>query len=136
MTSADISVTDFVRVLSQLEPYLPISDEYEHTKGQKSGVWWSTQKEHMVGWFSSQLTLGSGAYTRERTNSSARTTYNRLLSAGAFVWMAEALGEDPDIVRRAADAARNEPNARKRPALLRRHLPWDRIAELARVYLT
>lgn len=49
--------------------------------------------------------------------------------------MAEALGEDPAVVQAAADAAREEPNARKRPGILRKHLPWGRIVELAQQHL-
>jgi hypothetical protein len=46
--------------------------------------------------------------------------------------MAEALGEEAAVVQAAADAARAEPDARRRPGVLRKHLPWARIAELAR----
>lgn len=132
MTDDDIHVRDFARVLAALEPHLPISDQYELDVPQKQGVWWSSQQEHMVRWFSDQPTRGSGAFTRAEPNTSARTTYNRLLAPAAFVWMAEALGEDPAVVQAAADAARAEPSARRRSGLLRRLLSWSRIAELAR----
>ncbi|WP_403025576.1 hypothetical protein [Salinibacterium sp. GXW1014] len=132
LLSDDMHVHDFVRVLRRLEPHLPISDAYERDRPQLKGAWWSSQQEHMTGWFNSQDSRGSGAFTRKAPNTSARTTYNRLLCPAAFVWMAEALGEDPAVVQAAADAARNEPNARKRPGLLRKHLPWARISHLAR----
>lgn len=125
-------VHDFARVLQGLEPHLPISDAYELARPQTRGAWWSSQKEHMVGWFRDQDSLGSGAFDRKDPNTSAHTTYNRLLCPAAFVWMAEAPGEDPAIVKAAADAATEEPNARKRPGLLRRHLPWERISQLVR----
>ncbi|WP_298011697.1 hypothetical protein [uncultured Microbacterium sp.] len=128
----DLHVDEFVRILRSLEPHLPISDAYERDCPQLRGAWWTSQQEHMVRWFSSQKTLGSGAFTRSRPNVSARTTYNRLLAPAAFVWMAEALGERPEIVQAAADAARAEPNARKHPGLLRKQLPWERVAALAR----
>ncbi|WP_394255856.1 hypothetical protein [Pseudoclavibacter helvolus] len=84
----------------------------------------------MISWFAAQNSLGAGAYSRKTPNTSARVTYNRLLCPAAFVWMAEALGEDPEVVQAAAGAARAEPNARKRPGLLRKHLPWSRIVVL------
>ncbi len=124
-------VLDFVRILRRLESHLPISDVYERDRPQLTGVWWSSQKEHMIRWFSDQEGRGSGAFTRTEPNTSARTTYNRLQCPAAFVWMAEALGEDPALVQAAADAARHEPSARRRSGLLRRHLPWERIAQLA-----
>lgn len=86
----------------------------------------------MLAWFGAQSGLGTGKFTRQAPNASARTTYNRLMCPAAFVWMAEALGEEPAIVKAAADAARAEPNARKRSGLLRAHLPWTRISELVR----
>lgn len=130
--SADMHVRDFARVLQRLEPHLPISDAYERDHPQVRVAWWSSQKEHMTRWFSLQDSHGSGTFMREEPNTSARTTYNRLLCPAAFVWMAEALGEDPAVVKSAADAARDEPSARKRSGLLRRHLPWQRISQLAR----
>lgn len=135
MIDGDIHVRDFVRVLRRLEPHLPISDRYELDRPQRQGAWWTSQQEHMVRWFSDQLTRGSGTFTRREPNESARTTYNRLLCPAAFVWMAEALGEDPAVVQAAADAARDEPNARKRPGHLRKQLPWSRIVELTRARL-
>ena len=127
----DMNVDEFARILRTLEPHLPISDAYESECPQLQGSWWSSQQEHMLGWFGQQNSRGTGAFTRATPNTSARTTYNRLLATAAFIWMAEALGEDADRVQAAADAARAEPNARKRPGLMRRYLPWNRIAELA-----
>lgn len=128
----DFTTTEFAQILSQLEPHLPISDSFETVLPQKTGAWWKSQREHMVVWFRRQDSLGSGKFTRRAPNTSARTTYNRLLAPAAFVWIAEALGVDAELVQAAADSARAEPNARKRPGLLRRHLPWSLIAEHAR----
>ncbi|PPG41357.1 hypothetical protein C5C30_08175 [Rathayibacter sp. AY2B5] len=127
----DLDVRQFVRILRGCEAHLPISDQYEKDRPQRRGAWWSSQQEHMVRWFGNQDSTGSGAFTRATPNTSARVTYNRLLCPAAFAWMAEALGEDPAVVQAAADAARAEPEARRRPGLLRRHLPWDRLLELA-----
>lgn len=127
----DLHVHGFVDVLKDLQPHLPISDQYELDRPQARGAWWSSQQEHMVRWFGTQDSLGSGAFTRSVANTSAKTTYNRLLCSAAFVWIAEALGEDLTVVQAAADAARDEPNVRKRPGLLRKHLPWERIVALA-----
>ncbi|PPG51978.1 hypothetical protein C5C24_05725 [Rathayibacter sp. AY2B3] len=129
----ELDVRQFVRILRGCEAHLPISDQYEKDRPQLRRSWWSSQQEHMVRWFGNQDSTGAGAFTRATPNTSARVTYNRLLCAAAFVWMAEALGEDPAVVQAAADAARAEPDARRRPGLLRRHLPWSRILELALV---
>jgi hypothetical protein len=68
----------------------------------------------MLRWFSDQNSRGSGVFTRAVPNVSERTTYNRLLCPPAFVRMAGALGEEPEAVQAAADAARAELNARTR----------------------
>lgn len=61
-------------MLAKLEPHLPISDRYELDVPQKRGVWWSSQQQHMVHWFSDPVTRGSGAFTRAEPHTSARTT--------------------------------------------------------------
>lgn len=130
-SNSELSNAAFLRVLAQLEPHLPISDAYEHGFPQRQGSWWTSQREHMLGWFRAQSGLGSGKYTRSKPNTSARSTYNRLASAPALLWIAEALGEDSAEVQATADAARSEPNARKRPGLIRKYVPWARIEQLA-----
>lgn len=127
----DMHVSDFARILAHLEPHPPITEAYDDVAGQRQGVWYTSQRQHMVSWFRGQLTRGSGRYTRAEPNPSARTTYNRLFSPGAIIWIAEALGEEPTVVRNAADAAQAEPNLKKRPGILRKHLPWNRIITLA-----
>jgi hypothetical protein len=119
----DIRISKFVRVLKKLNSHSPISDQFERDCPQLRGAWWTSQKQHMIRWFGEQNSRGSGAFTRAVPNVTALTTYNCLLCPAAFAWMAEALGEDPAVVKAAADAARGEPNARKRPGLLRRLLP-------------
>lgn len=130
-THDDFDVVEFATMLAQLDEHLPISDAYEREVPQRTGVWWTSQREHMVRWFGGQTTTGSGAFTRSAPNRSARMTYGRLQCPAALVWIAEALGEDPVTVEVAAGAARAAPNARRRSGVLRRHLPWSRIAELA-----
>src|SRR5699024_1978753 len=95
-----------------------------------SGRWHHNQKEHVLSWFASQPTRGAGAYSRKTPNTSARTTYNRLMTPATTLWNAEALGEAPQVVREAGDADRAVPS-RSRAGAARKVLPWSRIAELA-----
>lgn len=115
---------------------MPISDAFAQEFPQRHGTWWSSQREHMFGWFAQQLTLGNGKFTRNAPNPSARVTYFRLNSGPAIVWIAEALGVDPETVQAAVDAAHAEPNKRKHCGLLRQHLPWSLIADRARTVST
>lgn len=89
------------------------------------------QRTHMVDWFLSQTTRGSGDYTRQKPNHSARTTYQRLRDPAAILWIGAALGAPPSRIQAATAAARAEPDRRLHPGIIRRHLPWDLIATLA-----
>lgn len=83
----------------------------------------------MVGWMSESE--GPGAYGRKTRGRDAKATYNSLRCAPALIWMAEALGEDPAVVKSAvaaADAA--GPNFTSQCAAIRRVVPWSRIEEL------
>lgn len=127
----DFTTRDFARLLNTLPAHLPISDEYDAHLGQKVGRWWTSQREHMVGWFNGRTTHGAGAYSRETPNDSARTTYNRLLNPGSLLWIAEALGVDSRPIQRAADAAAAESDHRRRCGQIRAVLPWSVIASAA-----
>lgn len=124
---AELTAFEFARILRRLPAHLPESDRYEADFPQASGRWWSSQREHMGAWFGQH----PGYPTATGQDLSARAVYARLACPTAFPWIAEALGEDPAVVRAAADACRAEPDIRKRSAIMRRHLPWARIAELA-----
>jgi len=60
-------------------------------------------------------------------NLSAKRAYNRLLNAGSLLWINEALGNDPDRIQQAADAASQEKEYRKRCRIVREYLPWSDV---------
>lgn len=133
----DLHVKDFVQLLSKLPADQPVTKAFETTWAAErkkqtpdTGTWHHDQKAHVVGWFASQVTHGGGAYTREAPNTSSKKTYNRLLNPAMPLWIAEALGEDPTVVRQAGEHALTVP-PRSRTAAARKVLPWSRIAELA-----
>lgn len=123
----DIDVQEFAEMLCYLEPHPPVTNELDHWRNP-----YTSEKAHMVLWFGSQETKGSGSYTRNAPNSSARTTYNRLLAPGAMLWIAEALGETPERLRAAVKSAREaeKEHWRNRGAGFRAVIPFDRIYEL------
>lgn len=121
--------TAAIKVFATLPDHLPISEAY--SDGDYSGVWYSSQREHMESWFNTQATKGQGQYSRETPNRSAKTAYNRLLCDQALLWINEALGQKASKIKAAADAAKQEKDHRRRCAIIRKHLPWDEVAELA-----
>ena len=86
---------------------------------------------HMITWFSSQITLGSGKYSRRRPNRSARRTYNCLLNPWSLLWIAAVLGEDPEKVRAAGREMKDYESFSAKCGVVRRAIPFDRIYELA-----
>lgn len=94
-------------------------------------VTWTYDQLHMVTWFSGQLSLGSGKYSRSRPNHSARKTYERLLNPYSLLWIAAALGEDKDLVIRTSVEMAGYVSWRAKCGAVRRAIPWKRIYELA-----
>ena len=123
----DIDVKKCAEYLSQKNEHYSISDEYNKSYGQVHRVMWDNQREHMVTWFKSQNTEGEGSFTRLVSNPSSKTTYNRLRCSEALLWIAEAVGVDNNIVKRAAQEAREMDNPKKRSGVIRKIIPWDMI---------
>ena len=120
----DIDVLEFTEYLKSRKEHYPISDEYNKSFGQTNNVFWTNQKDHMIGWFESQVTLGGGSYSRKTSNFSAKRTYNSLRCSEALLWIAEATGVDSKLVQAAASEAAKEKNRSKRPGIIRSFIPW------------
>ena len=92
---------------------------------------WTYDQLHMVTWFSCQLSLGSGKYSRSRPNHSAKTTYERLLNPFSLLWIAAALGVERDLVEKTRKEIDDYVSWRAKCGVVRRAIPWKRIYELA-----
>lgn len=85
----DIDNYDFAHYLYDGEPDYKYNLEFQNTEfSQKTGIVWTTQKEHCVVWFFSQLGTGSGKFKRKRANHSARQTYMKLQSPEMLLYIA------------------------------------------------
>ncbi|ANE44700.1 hypothetical protein SU48_01635 [Deinococcus puniceus] len=119
-------------IVARLPAPQPITDAFEgrgegiHLKG--SGVY-SSQKRHLIGWLGEYG--GEGAYNRKNPGKDARHFYTRFQCAPGLLWLAEALGEDPETLERGVEAIRG---AGKKDAAqcgaFRAVVPWERIAAL------
>ncbi|MGW4018289.1 hypothetical protein ACWECW_18510 [Rhodococcus ruber] len=115
-------------VISTLPVSTPITDEYETDRFGKK-VWYRSQKEHLQGWLAEYN--GPGAYNRTTHTGTARDFYQRFRCVAGLIWLAEALGEDPQVLRAAvADVRAAGPNPSSQCAAFRRKVPWPRIEEL------
>ena len=97
----DMRAPAFARLLQKLPAHTPVADKWERMRTPPS-KWWDSQRTHMTAWFSQAE--GPGAYGRKRAQTAGQT-YNRLLCPPALLWIAEALGEDTETVRAAANEA-------------------------------
>lgn len=86
---------------------------------------------HMVTWFSAQMNHGKGNYSRTEHNFSAKTTYNRLLNPYSLMWIAAALGEEREVVEKAAAEAEKVRSFASKCGAVRKEIPFSRILELA-----
>lgn len=131
--TADIDTVELALMFATLEVEQPITNRYMTLYDQQRGITrpLQDQREHMLNWFISQKSLGSGPYSRKQPNHSAKTTYNRLLTAPGLLWIAEAMGQCEDILLAACDEILGYSLPAKICGTLRRATPWSRIYELA-----
>ena len=103
---------------------------------QRIGIQFHYEQLHMCCWFSSQITKGTGNYTRDEPNYSARATYNRLLNPRSLLWIGLVLGADKnELTAAAGEMAGKKTNAAK-CAAVRRRVPFDALLPLYKKILT
>ena len=91
-----------------------------------NGVWYSSQKEHWLGWLSEYD--GPGFYNRQSGKRSAEFVYNHINCAPMVLWLGEASGISKTKVsqaKRAALSARRGYSSQC--AAIRKIIPWDVI---------
>ena len=88
------------------------------------GKWYTTQKEHWLGWLREYH--GPGAYNRIReTKRDARYAYNHIAEVEMLLWLIAAAGAPPSVVRAASLAASREVSLAARSAAVRKIVPWE-----------
>ena len=116
--------------MASLFAHLPLQPEIAAWL-KELDVSWDYDQLHMVTWFSGQLSLGSGKYSRSRPNHSAKVTYERLVNPFSLLWIAAALGEERDVVAQARHEMEEYKSWRAKCGVVRRAIPWNRIYTLA-----
>ena len=126
MPEGDIDNLTMATIFANLPPQPEIADYLEEIS-----VGYDYDHLHMVTWFSAQTTHGSGHYSRGKQNFSAKTTYNHLLNPYSLMWIAAALEEDPNVVKKAAEEAEKVKTFAEKCGVVRKIIPFSRIYELA-----
>lgn len=122
-----MELAQLVTVIDSLQAAQPVTDAYEPRSD--GTVRYSSQKEHLLGFWGEYNT--PGAYNRKHTDRDAKFAYNHLRCAPALLWLAEALGEERDVLEKAIAAIRTAgPNRSSQCAAFRKVLPWSRIESL------
>jgi hypothetical protein len=119
--------------IAKLPATLPITTAFERelrklrTWGTTS-VWYSTQKEHWLGWLEEYG--GPGYYARKDWNRDAEFVYNHIVCPPMVLWLGEAFGVSPILVRKGKKAAFGaQPTLPAQSAAIRRVIPWGLIEE-------
>jgi hypothetical protein len=117
------SIRELLRAVRRLPATMPHSDRLF-----KRG--YDTHKDHWTRWLGAYNT--PGYYGRaDTTINDARTVYQRLNCGPMIVWLNEAAGEDPTLIKRTIREMRcGEPRAQTEAMIARQFLPWERAAWL------
>lgn len=92
----------------------------------KSRTWYTSQKEHWLGWLSAYK--GPGYYDRKNWHRSAEFVYNHIVCPPMVLWLGEASGVPTTTVARAKRAAlATPPQFAAQCAAIRKTIPWQLI---------
>jgi hypothetical protein len=113
-----ISILKFIRLIQQLPADKPIEDPR---------VWYKTQKQHWLGWLKEYHT--PGAYGRIPDKSrDARYAYNHVVNYKMLLWIIEAAGVKPALVKAAKRASASGSTLPEKSAAIRRLVLWEELA--------
>ena len=113
-----VSIRDFLIAISRLP------EDKQTYKPQK---WYSTQKEHWIGWLFEYNS--PGAYNRNTTEGrDARFVYNHIVEPRMLLFLAQAAGVQRTIVIAARQSLKPNHSLAQQAAAVRKILPWELVA--------
>jgi hypothetical protein len=110
--SSSYSKGQFRDALQMLRAKTPLSDRLKEDLDDD-------YRDRLIGW----------AIKSSKTRN-AREVYNRLQVPEWLVWLNEAAGESPQVIRKAISAMQRSGRGQQRAADVRKVLPWERTAQL------
>lgn len=90
-----------------------------------SKVWYTCQKEHLLGWVSESR--GKGAYNRKRGHKTAESVYIRIQCEPMLFWLAEACGISNKILLKTISLIKRSNHYSKNCGIIRSNIPWPEI---------
>jgi hypothetical protein len=117
------TIQELLRAVRRLPAEMPLSDRLS-----KGG--YDTHRDHWIGWLEGYD--GPGFYGRSNSDVDARTVYQRLNNGRMIVWLNEAAGERPGLIRTTIREMTLRGNGLKQTEakIARAHQPWERAAAL------
>lgn len=113
----EISITKFRQAIERLPSDKPVI---------RAGVWYTTQKQHWLGWLGEYE--GPGAYGRQtNVKRDARFVYNHVVCPELLLYLARAIPLPVDMVRAAEDADQRGTSLMQRAGAIRKVIPWSVI---------
>lgn len=121
----DMDVTEFARRICMLRAETPLADEYDRRFGQRTGRWWTCQREHLTAWCllypaGGCVYAGQPAGFRHKPSDSARRMYYYYGAPETLLWLIEALGGDISALTQEKCTA----------ARVREAFPFDAVLDL------
>jgi hypothetical protein len=122
--------------IARLPATLPITTAFERDLRKlriwgTGSVWYVNQKEHWLGWLKGYS--GPGYYERKDWNRDAEFVYNHIVCPPMVLWLGEASGISPLLVRKAKRAALGaRPSLTAHSAAIRKIIPWSLIEDRLR----
>jgi hypothetical protein len=109
-----ISIREFIRKIERLPSDDPVHDPK---------VWYTTQKEHWLGWL--RKYDAPGAYGRiAGTQRDARFAYNHIVEPKMLLWLIEAAGVSKYLVEAAQRASAEGASLMQKSGVIRKVVPW------------
>src|SRR5437764_6090445 len=112
-----VSIEQFIRVVRLLPSDKPVLDTQK---------WYTTQKQHWLGWLGEYH--GAGAYGRKLGKSrDAEFAYNHIVEPKMLLWLINAAGVKPGLIRAAQQASSRASTLPSKSASIRKLVPWSEV---------
>lgn len=125
-----VDAGELAYLLHFLDAHPPVTEAFLVLYGQKTGVWWESQREHLISYYGSRASACFGDV--DEPSRDAHAAFDAMRRPEMYVWLIEALGEEQatveDISRRVARASTHHAQI----DVVRELVIWDRIVELVR----
>lgn len=113
-----VTIGRFIQAIRRLPADKPVSIP---------GKWYTSQKEHWLGWLRSYHTSGAYGRTTDRTRD-AKFAYNHIVEPKMLLWLIAAARVNPALVQAAIRASSRAATMPSQSASILKCIPWPQMA--------